>query len=399
MIYREDKKTGNKLSQLGFGCMRFPHSGFGIDMAKSEEIIRYAIDNGVNYFDSAYTYSGSEEALGTIIKKLGVRDKVFITSKLPWMMVKNAPDIDRFFAESFERLKTDYIDYYFMHILTDFGAWEKLVAWGIKERIEQWKKTGKIRAIGFSFHGAYDDFIKILNDFDWDICLIQYNYFDENFQAGVKGLRAAHDKGIPVVIMEPLLGGRLVNNLPEKAVHVFKNANEELGAKRSPAEWGLDWVWNQPEPTVVLSGMSSLPMVEENIRSASRAEVGCLSTQELTVIESVRKIWNANNKINCTGCGYCMPCPKGVNIPGCFSCYNTSYAQGFFTGLRLYMMTTAQMNTPQGASACVHCHRCERTCPQKIAISDRMTDVKKRLEPAPVAFLTRMVRKRKNKPE
>jgi predicted aldo/keto reductase-like oxidoreductase len=396
MIYREDKKTGNTLSQLGFGCMRFPRNTFGIDMTKSEEIIRYAAENGVNYYDTAYSYNGSEEALGTIIRKLGIREKVFISTKLPWISAKSPADLDRCFAESLSRLKTDYIDYYFMHLLTDYAAWEKLVGWGIKERIAEWKRSGQIRAVGFSFHGSQADFLKILNAYDWDICLIQYNYSDENFQAGVTGLRAAHEKGMPVVIMEPLLGGRLANSLPEKALKEFSRANAEINIDRSPAEWGFDWIWNQPEPTVVLSGMNELSMIEENIRSASRAEAGFLSERELIAIETVRRIWLERNKINCTGCGYCMPCPSGVNIPGCFSCYNSSYIHGFGTGFKSYLMSTSQFSSPHGASTCVHCRRCEKVCPQKIAISDRMNDVKKRLEPPPLALLIKLMR-RKNK--
>jgi predicted aldo/keto reductase-like oxidoreductase len=391
MIYRKDNKTGKNLSQLGFGCMRFPRNTFGIDMAKTEELIRTAVDGGVNYFDTAWMYGGSEEALGTIIKKLGIREKIYITSKLPWIAAKKAADLDRYFEDSLKRLQTDYIDYYFCHMLTDFSAWETLVSWGILTKIDDWKRSGKIGAIGFSFHGAYDDFMQILNAYDWDICLIQYNYSDENFQAGVKGLRAAHEKGMPVVIMEPLLGGKLAA-LPEKAERIFRKANAEADITRTPAEWAFDWIWNQPEPTVVLSGMSNLDMLNENIASASRANVNCLSENDLSVIENVRAVFNESNKINCTGCGYCSPCPAGVNIPGCFSSYNISYARGWVQGLRNYMMSNSLMNNPQIASRCIKCRKCEKVCPQKLLISKLMTDVKKRLEPAPLMFGMKIAR-------
>jgi predicted aldo/keto reductase-like oxidoreductase len=393
MLYRKDEITGNELSQLGFGCMRLPRGPFGIDMTKSEEIIRYAIDNGVNFFDTAWMYNGSEDALGTIIKKLGVRDKIYLTSKLPWITAKKEADLERYLTESLSRLQTDYIDYYFMHMLTDYTAWERLISWGIIDKIDAWKKSGKIRSIGFSFHGSPSDYMKILNSYDWDITLIQYNYSDENFQAGVRGLRAASKRGIPVVIMEPLLGGRLANALPDKAALELSHANKVSGIARTPAEWAFDWIWNQPEPTVVLSGMSNLNMVQENITSASRAEPGFLSEKELSAIEAARRIWNASNKINCTGCGYCMPCPAGVNIPGCFSSYNTSYSHGLIAGIRSYFMSTSLLNNPQIASKCVKCGRCEKLCPQKLPIINNLSDVKKRLEPLPMMMALVLARK------
>ncbi|MDR0986590.1 MAG: aldo/keto reductase [Ruminococcus sp.] len=391
MIYRKDEISGNNLSQLGFGCMRLTRSAFGINMAKAEEIIKYAYEQGVNFFDTAYMYSGSEEALGTIINKLGIRDKVYLTSKLPWITAKKESDLDRYLNESLSRLSTSYIDYYFMHMLTDYTAWEKLLSWGVIDKIEEWKKAGKIRAIGFSFHGSYSDYMKILNAYDWDITLIQYNYSDPNFQAGVKGLRAANKRKIPVVIMEPLLGGRLANALPEKAAAEFKRA--KTNPVKTPAEWAFDWIWNQPEPTVVLSGMSSMEMVRENIISASRAEPGCLSDKDLAVIETVRKIWNESNKINCTGCGYCMPCPGGVNIPGCFASFNTSYSHGRVAGIRSYFMSTSLINNPQIASKCMKCGKCEKVCPQKLPIMSNLTEVKKRLEPFPVMAAMVIARK------
>jgi predicted aldo/keto reductase-like oxidoreductase len=235
--------------------------------------------------------------------------------------------------------------------------------------------------------------MQILSAFDWDVTLIQYNYSDENFQAGVRGLKAAHEKGMSVIIMEPLLGGRLANALPEAATQMFNRENTEDGINRTPAEWAFDWIWNQPEPTVVLSGMNSLDMLIENITSASRAKPGCLTAHDLAVIAGVREIWDKSNKVNCTGCGYCSPCPYGVNIPGCFSSYNISYSRGYAEGLKSYFMSNSLLNSPQTASKCIACHRGEKFCPQKLPIPELLLKVRKRLEPAPFIWGMSIARK------
>ena len=253
MQYRKDK-YGNPLSILGYGCMRFSRKGSGVDIDKTEQELMAAYRAGVNYFDTAYIYPGSEAALGEILDRNGIRDKVRIAAKLPQFLVRNFPAVDKFFNEELSRLRTDYVDYYLMHHMTDIAQWERLKSMGILDWIAAKKASGAIRNIGFSFHGNSDNFIKILEDYDWDFCQIQYNYVDEMSQAGVAGLKAAAARGVPVMIMEPLRGGKLVNKLPTEANRLIA-AN---GRGWSAAEWALRWLWDQPEVTVVLSGMNSL---------------------------------------------------------------------------------------------------------------------------------------------
>lgn len=257
MQYRKDKNQ-NDLSVLGFGCMRFTKKGGNIDIDKAEKEIMAAYAAGVNYFDTAYVYSGSEVAIGEIFERNNIREKIKIATKLPQYLISNRTALDKYFDEELKRLRTDYIDYYLMHHLTDVAMWEKLKAVGIEEWIDEKKKSGVIRNIGFSYHGNTDNFLKILNDYDWDFCQIQYNYLDEDTQAGVDGLKAAADKGIPVVIMEPLRGGKLVNMLPDGAKKAFKESSRGW----TPAEWAFRWLYNQESVTVVLSGMNSVEMVE-----------------------------------------------------------------------------------------------------------------------------------------
>ena len=268
MNYRQDKK-GNPISQLGFGCMRFAKKGNSIDFESTEKQILSAIEKGINYFDTAYVYSGSEECLGKILEKNNCRDRINLATKLPQYMIRSEKAIDRIFHEELTRLRTDHIDYYLMHMFTDYTEWENLKALGIENWFQEQKEKGSIRNVGFSFHGSTEIFLKILNAYDWDFCQIQYNYLDEHSQAGKRGLQAAAEKGIPVVIMEPLRGGKLVN-LPEKA----KKELQASGKGYSPAELGLRWLWNQPEIMCVLSGMNTLEMVEENTRIASAAGIG-----------------------------------------------------------------------------------------------------------------------------
>jgi predicted aldo/keto reductase-like oxidoreductase len=352
--------------------MRFPRS-----FAKTEEMIMYAIEKGVNYFDTAWIYPGSEETLGAVLEKNKVREKVFIASKLPLVVVKKASDFDKYFDQSIERLKTPYIDYYLMHMLMDFDQWQKLKDMGIQDWIAQKKKAGKIQQIGFSFHGSGSEFLKILDDYDWECCLIQYNYSDENFQAGVTGLKAASAK-MPVMIMEPLLGGKLVTGLPKDAVKIFNNANSYL----SPAGWGLNWVWNQPEVTLLLSGMSALEQVEENIRLADASSAGMHGDKEKEVYSSVLESVKRTFKIQCTGCNYCMPCPAGVNIPGSFSSYNTIYSIGYYTGMRQFFSSIGIMSEKGSEpSRCIKCGKCEKHCPQHLSIIKELARVKRKMEP------------------
>ncbi len=375
MQYRNNNGK-NDLSVLGFGCMRFKKKGNSFDMEEVEREIMYAIEQGVNYFDTAYIYSGSEEALGTILQKNGVREKIKIATKLPHYLMKTREDMEKKFAEQLKRLKTDYIDFYLMHMLPDKETWERLINTGALEWLEGLKKEGKIRNLGFSYHGNTDTFIEILNAYDWDFCQVQYNYMDENSQAGRRGVEAAAQKGIPVIIMEPLRGGRLVNDLPRKAVEAFTESSRGYSA----AEWALRWLLNQKEISVILSGMNSMEMLKENIRIASEAEVDSMTPGDMATIAKVKRAFDEVTKVPCTGCSYCMPCPFGVDIPGSFRCLNVSYTDSYATGFREYFMCTTMKKEPSNAGLCRKCGRCEKHCPQSIRVSEELVRVKRRFE-------------------
>ena len=375
MQYRKDK-YGNDISALGFGCMRFRRNGPAIDMAEAEKEILAAIETGVNYFDTAYIYPGSEAALGEILAKNGVREKVKIATKLPHYLIKSREGMEKLFNEQLKRLKTDYVDYYLMHMLTDIATWEKQIKLGVLDFLEEKKRTGAIRQIGFSYHGNSDMFCKLVDAYDWDFCQIQYNYLDEHSQAGRRGLQYAHSKGLPVIIMEPLRGGKLVNRLPQDAVDAFA----EHPISRTPAQWAFRWLWNQEEVTCVLSGMNSMEMLRENVQTASDAKIGEMGTEEEAMFQKVVTAINAKLKVGCTGCGYCMPCPKGVDIPGAFAAYNRMASEGKFAGLREHFMCSAARKDSTAASLCIGCGKCESHCPQGISIRQELKNVKKDLE-------------------
>ena len=388
MNYRTDR-YGNQLSILGFGCMRFPQTLGIIDMEETEREIMTAFQAGVNYYDTAYIYPGSEAAIGEIFEKNQIRDKVYIATKLPHYLIKTAADLDKLFGEELKRLRTDYVDYYLMHMLTDTDTWERLKSLGIVEWIAEKKASGAIRQIGFSYHGNSEMFCNLVDAYDWDFCQIQYNYMDEHSQAGRKGLYHAHSKGIPVIIMEPLRGGKLVNRLPDTAKKIF----EEYKIKRTPAQWAFRWLWNQPEVTVVLSGMNSDEMVRDNIQTASTVEVGELGEEEEQMLKRVVNAINAKMKVGCTGCGYCMPCPKGVDIPGTFAAYNRRFAEGKFWSLVDYVICTTLRKNSTAASNCVNCGKCEKHCPQHIEIRKHLKDAQKELETPLYRVVSKAVRK------
>ncbi len=375
MNYRIDK-YGNKLSILGYGCMRFTQSGGKIDVDKAEKEIMEAYNAGVNYFDTAYVYGGSEDALGRILEKNGIRDEVNIATKLPHYLIKKADSMEKYFAEELRRLRTDHVDYYLMHMLTDVKTWDRLKNLGIIEWLEEKKKSGAIRQVGFSYHGNSDMFCRLVDAYDWDFCQIQYNYMDEHSQAGRKGLHYAASKNLPVIIMEPLRGGKLVGLLPEEARRLMEN----YAVKRSPAEWAFRWLWNQPEVTCVLSGMNSMEMVRENIRTASDAQVGELTQADEDLLQNVVKAINARIKVGCTGCRYCMPCPKNVDIPGTFAAYNRKYTEGFKAAFMEYFMCTAMRKDSSAASNCIECGKCEQHCPQHLEIRKELKNARKELE-------------------
>ena len=375
MNYRQDR-YGNNLSILGYGCMRFSRTGGKIDIDKAEQEIMAAFRGGVNYYDTAYVYPGSEAALGEILERNRIRGQVAIATKLPHYLIKTADSMEKYFREQLKRLRTDYVDYYLMHMLTDVKTWERLKGLGIVEWLEQKKKSGEIRQAGFSYHGNADMFCRLVDAYDWDFCQIQYNYMDENTQAGRRGLQYAAAKGLPVIIMEPLRGGKLVSNLPKEARELF----EGYPVKRSPAEWAFRWLWNQAEVTCVLSGMNSSEMVEQNVETASGAFVGELGTDEEEMLRKVVVAINARMKVGCTGCGYCMPCPRNVDIPGTFASYNRRYSEGKGAAFMEHFMCTALRGTSAAAANCIECGKCEQHCPQHIEIRKELKNARRQLE-------------------
>lgn len=376
MQYRKNKH-GEDVSILGYGCMRFTTKAGRIDIDKAEKEILAAVEAGVNYFDTAYIYTGSEAALGEIVERTGIREKINIATKLPQYLISNSAAIDKYFAEELSRLRTNYVDYYLMHHLTDFSQWEKLKAIGIEDWIAKRKASGEIRNIGFSFHGTTEMFQKILNDYDWDFCMIQYNYLDEVAQAGKDGLKAAAAKGIPVWIMEPLRGGKLVNLLPESAKKMIAAHPHGWSA----AEWGFRWLYNQSEVTCVLSGMNSLEMVQENARIASDAPAGHFTKEDFDFISQIIAEIKRTEKVGCTGCRYCMPCPKGIDIPGIFRGWNLMYSETKVSGMKDYFQTTLLRKDSSPATACIGCGKCEKHCPQEIPIREMLKKADKDLRP------------------
>lgn len=388
MQYRK-MKDGTEVSILGYGCMRFTSSAGRINLEKTEKEILLAIENGVNYFDTAYIYGGSEEALGTILEKNHCRDQVYIATKLPYYLLKNTSSIEKLFQEQLKRLKTDHIDFYLMHMLFDVEVWNSLKRLGVDNWIAEKKKSGAIRNIGFSFHGDTATFKALIDAYDWDFCQIQYNYMDEHTQAGREGLHYAYQKNIPVIIMEPLRGGRLTAYLPDAAKKVFA----DYSVKRTPAEWALHWLWDQPEITCVLSGMNSSAMVAENCNTAGEAKVGIFTEADHKLIEKVRSKINQTLKVGCTGCGYCMPCPHGVDIPTAFRCYNQSATQKKITTMLEYAQVTSLKKNTSSLTQCVKCGACEAHCPQHIEIRKELQNAKKALQPFYVRALLKFVQK------
>ena len=384
MQYRKDR-TGREISVLGYGCMRFSRQGSGIDQEKAERELLRAIELGVNYLDTAYIYPGSEACLGEILEHNHLRDRVLIATKLPQYMIKSLDGVERYFREQLQRLRTDHIDYYLMHMLTDVRAWQQLRALGIEDWLAEKQRTGAIGQVGFSFHGNTDMFLQILEQRDWDFCQIQYNYMDENSQAGRKGLQAAAARGIPVMIMEPLRGGKLVNLLPGQAQQVLEGS--------SAASLAFRWLWDQPEVTCVLSGMNSLEMVEENCRTADSAVPGCLSEAERGKLEALRTLIQEKLRIGCTGCGYCMPCPNGVDIPTAFRCYNEMAMESKSAGRHEYFQVAALRRQPVFPSQCVGCGKCERHCPQHLPIIQTLKEADRALLPPVYRMASAVARK------
>lgn len=388
MVRRTVKKNGDELFPLGIGAMRLPTKGNSIDREKAKEFIFYAIDNGVNYIDTAYAYHGgeSESFLGDILsladsEGVKYRDKVKLSTKSPSWMVRSREDFDAFLNEQLRRLKTDCIDYYYLHSI-DLSTLERLKKLGAYEFLKKAKSEGKIKNIGFSYHGAPNEFNDVIDDFNWDMALVQYNYVDVNAQAGIRGIKYAYENDVAIFIMEPLKGGLLAGELPQEVNDLFSNVSD-----KSSVDWALSWVLNQKEITCVLSGMGSLDQIKENMSIAERVEIDSLSDDELDVLDKAQAIFDSMMKINCTGCGYCLPCPKGVNIPDCFNVYNEKYlfnkkAFGILPHamVNYYMVVGGITNKPSSAGLCNHCGRCKRLCPQSLDIPNELDRVKSEFE-------------------
>ena len=375
MQYRRFGSSDWKVSALGFGCMRFPTtdgkpSGRNIDRTEATRMVRHAIDHGVNYIDTAYPYHGgkSEGLLGNILKD-GYRSRVRLATKSPIWQVKKGKDFDKYLDEQLRRLRTDYIDYYLFHGLRK-ESWEKTVLkLKLLDRAEKAVDEGKIGHIGFSFHDKFSAFKQIVDGYDgWDFCQIQYNYMDISNQAGTKGLKYAASKGLAVVVMEPLLGGRLAD--PPRYI---RSMFGEFGVRTTPADLALQWLWDQPEVSVILSGMSTLGQVRGNLRSAQRSAVGSLGAKERGLIEKVRVKYREKVLIPCTKCDYCMPCPHGVRIPLNFEEFNDGFIYGDVENAR--RVYTKFISKKARASSCRQCRKCEEKCPQRIPISEWMPKV------------------------
>ncbi len=362
-----------EVSALGFGTMRLPvfdNDSAKIDEDKTAEMLHYAVENGVNYVDSAYNYhrEQSEIVVGKVLRQ-GLRDKVYLATKCPVWLVEKHGDFDPLLNRQLEKLQTDHIDMYLLHSLSK-DRWPTLVKAEAFKFMQNAKADGRIRYAGFSFHDDFETFKTIVDAHDWDFCQIQYNYMDQNYQAGTKGLEYAASKGLAVVIMEPLRGGSLVKNVPPAVQAVWAKA----AVKRSPAEWGLRWVWNHPEVSLLLSGMGEMGQVQENIHTAQDAKVNSLTPEELALFGEVEAAYRSRTKANCTKCEYCQPCPQGIVIPEWFEAYNNAYMFDNVGRIKnMYERVKEEWGDPE---ACIECARCEDACPQHLPVRELLKQLR-----------------------
>ena len=387
MQYRTMPNSDEKLSILGFGCMRLPAPKgrkttmiSSIDNERAANQIRYAIDQGVNYLDTAYMYhrGASESFLGDYVLKDGYREKVNIATKLPCVSINKKESIEEIFNKQLRNLKVEYFDYYMLHSLSGI-SWNKMLSFGITDFMDKIRKQGKVRHMGFSFHDSREEFKKIVDAYDWEFALVQFNILDEHAQASIEGIKYAHSKGLGIFVMEPLRGGSLTEKLPEEARKVYDNAP----VKRSPADWALRWVWNHPEITLLLSGMNNEDQIRENIKTASEITPNSLSENELAVIGNFKNAYLKSMQVGCTGCSYCMPCPAGINIPSALSNLNHFHISSRLESRIMYMLNSG-IQTKDGkahwTNSCINCGQCEKQCPQNIKIRDTFKHVQKDLE-------------------
>jgi len=369
--YRSLGKTGMTVSALGFGCMRLPvvnNDAARIDETEATKMLHYAIDRGVNYVDTAYPYhkGESENFVGRALRG-GYREKVFLTTKMPTWLTEKYADFPKYLDEQLAKLQTDYLDVYLLHGLTK-TRWQKIRELGVLDFAADAVREGKVKHIGFSFHDDLATFKAIIDAHDWELCQIQLNFMDETYQAGVEGLQYAGARGIPVVVMEPLRGGKLAGNVPAEVRAIW----DKSPLRRSPAEWAYRWVYNFPEVSTVLSGMSAFDQVVENVEIFDRAAPSVMTPAEKALVREVQDIYHSKMKVGCTACGYCLPCSSGVDIPGVFSLYNNASMYDSLPDSAAWYRERIKQNTD--VSCCVECRRCEAACPQKIEITRRLKE-------------------------
>lgn len=388
MQQRTVTTNGDNVSAIGFGAMRLPTKSGKIDHDKATELINYAIDSGINYLDTAYFYHNgeSETFLKNILDKR--RDDVYISTKLPVMLVNKAEDLEKFLDTQLKRLGVDCIDFYYLHAL-NIEKFNELKEFGIFEFLNKAKDDGKIRNIGFSYHDTYESFKIIIDSYPWDMCLLQYNFIDQNSQAGMRGVEYAYDHNVSVFVMEPLKGGLLADSIPDEVVKVFMSEN----IKDTPASWALKWLLNQKEITCILSGMNETWQVDENINTANETKINSLSDDDLEVYMKIKDVYDDLISINCTGCGYCMDCPNGVNIPSCFKIYNNKHIFKEKTSEYLIQLSGITGGEGSYASKCTSCGACIKKCPQHINIPEKLEIVKSDMEPPGFKYLMKLISK------
>lgn len=392
MLYRTLPGTDEKLSILGYGGMRFPTRRGRIDGVRATELLHAAVAGGVNYFDTAWTYhnGASERLLGEALGG-AIRAGVNIATKLPHWLVSSRQDMDRLLGAQLDRLGGAGIDYYLIHAL-DGPSWERLRALGVCEFLQRAREDGRIRRAGFSFHGDRAAFKRIVDGWDWDLCQIQYNFLDEHLQAGREGLQYAAARGLGVVVMAPLRGGHLAGRVPASVQAIW----DQAPVQRTAAEWALRWIWNHPEVTVVLSGMNDAAHLRENLRIAAQAQPNSLSAEELALVQRAAEEYRRLMPVGCTGCGYCLPCPAGVDIPTCFELYNSVHMFGGRSKARLWYLGRLGGllggGTSSYASRCIGCGRCEARCPQHLPVRELLAQVRREFEGPLLKVLDRIAR-------
>lgn len=382
MLYREMGKTGEKVSILGFGCMRLPIKGSydQIDSVKASKLLDYALDQGINYLDTAYPYHGistshggnSEIFLGDYLTESGRRDEVHLATKLPTWLLENEKDMENFLTQQLKRLQTDYIDFYLLHSLKE-KQWFNMEVLGVLEFLDEAVADGRIKYTGFSSHDETDFVKEVVDSYNWDMCQIQYNYLDENIQVGREGLHYASDKGLGMVIMEPLKGGVLANHVPPEVQEIW----DESKFERTPVEWAFCYLWDIPEISVVLSGMNTLNQLKENLNTAENSLPHSMTSEEKKIMDEVKKVYQDKIAVECSACGYCMPCPSGINIPQCFSYLNQAEMLEDYSEVRnqyFFMLKETEM-----AGNCLECGLCEELCSQHIPIRQKLKEVSRKM--------------------